>query len=1090
MAIPDSPAPLDSTQPSSTGVCVPPGPQTRPEEAGPPKEAGAAPGPRRRSVLLPAALVLALAFLAASFPVRNADFWFHLAGGRLLAEGKYHFGVDPFSYTTAGAYWANHAWLYDYALHALYFLVGGAGLVVLKALLVTALGVLMLLVRRPGGPGGVPAACTALALLVMSPRLLLQPVCLSYFFLGLTLWLLWRGQPDDPRDEAGPPSRRHLLLPIVFALWVNVDEWFWLGPLLAALFWVGGRLRGGPRTPGWLVPAGLAACLLNPHGYHAFTLPAELSPVLWESGLQQDVRFRRLFSSPWQVDLFTSAAAGVNLAAWAYFVLVGLGLASFTLLRKNLSGWRLPVWLAFGVLGAWQVRTLPFFAVVAGPVTALNLQDALAARPARRAGQRSWAPALAHAALVAALLALVGLAGLGSLQGWGVEGRKVAWAVQPDPSLRRVAQTLLRWRQQGRLAEGDRVFGFHPDVVHYCAWFCYPEEVKGFFDHRLPLFPEVARVYEEACRDLNPAVGAGREKAARADGGWREVFRKDGVTHLVLYDPDPRNLLAAVSLPDWVLLRVDGQALVYGWKQGRAADRLAKDRFDADRLAFGPVEEGEDAPLPPAPGPGPGRGPRPPRPWVDPGRPAPLPAWESAAANVFLRLYGEATPGDRLEGKARGLGTLAAGLVGLPAQPGGPLAFGPGIDFRVFFYPLFVAAAAERPPALPLLTVRAARRALAEDPQDSNAYLRLAEAYRILRDETCERSREERLPPLAMLRHVQVVTALEQALVLNPDLEAAHQHLADLYYERRYLDLSLEHRRALLALARRRKTRPGEAAEEQAHRLAQLEDQVLELETFVGEQQNKYAVAAEQLRDNPLRRAQLALGLGLARTALDDVLLKSRVLLFGTEGAKLELELLLATGRVEEARGKLEDEEMRQSRETLGFYELPGADASGRPAPYELPAYEWLRCCQAAATGDYDLFAAELEQVTSSMERESRQRLRDIRRALPQAVGKEVVYRVQHGLPVPYFLAHTIREEYTKSLAQTFRLQAAAADLEVLAGVVALERGQPAAARRHLEQALAHCPPGSDPDPYFAGRPIAQSYLPRLKAAGAVGVLP
>src|SRR5262249_3729387 len=65
-------------------------------------------------------LLLALAFLAASYAARNADAWFHLAAGRALAQGHYNFGVDPFLYTSEGSYWTNHAWLFDLALFKLY----------------------------------------------------------------------------------------------------------------------------------------------------------------------------------------------------------------------------------------------------------------------------------------------------------------------------------------------------------------------------------------------------------------------------------------------------------------------------------------------------------------------------------------------------------------------------------------------------------------------------------------------------------------------------------------------------------------------------------------------------------------------------------------------------------------------------------------------------------------------------------------------------------------------------------------------------------------------------------------------------------
>ena len=76
-------------------------------------------------------VVLVFAFLASSFAVRNSDFWLHRASGRLLAEGRYQFGVDPFAFTTENQYWANHAWLFDLLLFLLGEHFGGGVLVVL-----------------------------------------------------------------------------------------------------------------------------------------------------------------------------------------------------------------------------------------------------------------------------------------------------------------------------------------------------------------------------------------------------------------------------------------------------------------------------------------------------------------------------------------------------------------------------------------------------------------------------------------------------------------------------------------------------------------------------------------------------------------------------------------------------------------------------------------------------------------------------------------------------------------------------------------------------------------------------------------------
>src|SRR5207302_3015059 len=84
-------------------------------------------------------LALVLAFLLGSFAIRNSDFFLSLAGGRDLLQGKYRFGVDPYAYTTDGIYYVNLSWLFDLGLYGLYQLSGGAGVVIVKALLITVL---------------------------------------------------------------------------------------------------------------------------------------------------------------------------------------------------------------------------------------------------------------------------------------------------------------------------------------------------------------------------------------------------------------------------------------------------------------------------------------------------------------------------------------------------------------------------------------------------------------------------------------------------------------------------------------------------------------------------------------------------------------------------------------------------------------------------------------------------------------------------------------------------------------------------------------------------------------------------------------
>src|SRR5437763_4021896 len=74
-------------------------------------------------------VVLLFAFLAASFVETGRDLWLHLATGRALAAGEYHFGSDPFAYTSEGIYWVNPSWLSDWLLYVLHSALGGSGLV-------------------------------------------------------------------------------------------------------------------------------------------------------------------------------------------------------------------------------------------------------------------------------------------------------------------------------------------------------------------------------------------------------------------------------------------------------------------------------------------------------------------------------------------------------------------------------------------------------------------------------------------------------------------------------------------------------------------------------------------------------------------------------------------------------------------------------------------------------------------------------------------------------------------------------------------------------------------------------------------------
>src|SRR5262249_17955688 len=310
------------------------------------------------------------------------------------------------------------------------------------------------------------------------------------------------------------------------------------------------------------------------------------------------------------------------------------------------------------LLGAWQVRLIPFFAVVAGPITALNFRERLSAQALLRTGR----PGSPSAVVLLACLVLLALPYPGWLQGFHRPARPPGWAAPPH----RAPGPRAEWRHQGTpLPPQARTFATHPDVAHYCAWFCPGEKV--FLDSRLPLFLHVAGDYRRVCLALDLPASDKEARIGRSEEGWRDALGQRDVRGLVLYDPDVQRLTAALrrgarAPQRWRLLRVDGQAVLVGW-EGADVALPATLSFDPERQAFHP---GAGA-VPPALEDEPGTLAPSETPWWSldlRGRPSGS-SWEAGAAAVYLRLFQAGADPQREER----LAVHAAEL--LPIPPGG-----------------------------------------------------------------------------------------------------------------------------------------------------------------------------------------------------------------------------------------------------------------------------------------------------------------------------------------------------------------------------------------------------------------------------------
>lgn len=905
-------------------------------------------GVRFWSALASAPLPL-LALLLASVAARHSEVWLHLAAGRGLLSGSYRLGTDPFAYTTAGATWVNHAWLYDWALY-LAHLVCGQQLVVCNAILATVLALFMLL--GAGWPRAVWTSLlsVALALVCIGPSLVLLPTMISYLCLAFTLWWLVRSDQDSATSWS---VRRQIPLLAVQLVWVNCDEWFWLGPLTIGLYWLGSAARPAPRIGWQVVASSLAVCLLNPHHVHVFQIPSDLtdSPISLSGATTTIEQFQRLSWPNVPVPL----VAYVLLAALSLFALV----TNRTLRSVPLA----LLWFVLFGLSLYRMSAIPFFAIAASQTLSIHWQAARERRASSGPSQSGadWT-SRRSAWLEPAIASLTGwVLVLLSLPGWlQNEVQPRSWLLLPDPSMQRLAERLAERHERGELSATSRGFNLSPAMAHYVEWFC-PQE-KVFFDGRAHLYAaSVVEQFQKAGQGLAPESSAAPSASDARDAA--AVLDQWQCTHLLAADPVDRRIAAALKNlwqrpAEWKLIDLDGRAALFVWQQ--ASDNSIKNLagIDFNQLAFAASYADK------APRNGIEHEPHP-RLWWR--------VWDWSAAQGELErdeaavhlVYFESQRRNQFEQDWKARFSEAAAVLLAAAGPHNAatpsvaglrpldsllalseLAAGKG-ETPLNEYALQRLNASKEnsdqgPPGSVLLAVRSARRSLHDNADDALAHLRAGRACNFLQRQTMERGVSGQFPLLEQLRTVQAMAALKRAARLQPDLQPAHELLAELCLQSRSYDLALPHVQQQLRLSKAAGPAAGESTEEFNARIERL----TAFEQQLGKQVRDLLNLADTqtFEMGTFAKARHAESNGLPGYALEQ-LLHSSYAEFGREGAILELYLLLHAGRTDDFRGLVD----------------PAYEAVLGPFNYH-----WMQTLLAAGDGNYDDADEHLQQLVTA----------------------------------------------------------------------------------------------------------------------------
>jgi|GEM_PF-705775 tetratricopeptide (TPR) repeat protein/MFS family permease len=1109
------------------------------------------------------AVVLGFAFLAGSFPAHNSDLWLHLATGRDLAAGKVHFGVDPYSQGAQGVYWVNTHWLYDLITYAVFQGFGGiegrggSALILLKALMATLLAVVMLRLGWRRGGLWASAVGAALAVLALSPWLAPHPMIVSYLFLALTLYFLERPHTSRPDEENGEWAAKPIsfiaywpLLPL-FILWVNLDSWFLLGPLTVALVLLGQVLQAnyGPSRDDpeafrlgetaalvQVLAACLAVCLINPFGVYAFlTPPAQLGLFPAMSVLQHDSAFRGLLMSPFEAD-YLRPGLGWSAAGLAYYSLALLSGLSFVVNLAGLRWRRLLVWSALLLLSAFQVRAIPFFAVAAGPILALNVRDFFGRRVIswRNSGEASrWALAGRLASLLAGLT-LLGTGWPGLLH--SPFGESPRWDVELDAGLQGVAEKIHEWRKDGLLGADDQGFNLSADAANYFAWFC-PQE-KGVIDARLPLFSAAAAADFVTMRkqlsvvpdDVTPEKFMAEILAPENDadpssfGGAsmeevRKILRARNANHLVIYDNDKKTALLWVQRlmqypAEWPLLDLEGHTAVFGWRDLKEPDKrdaFASLAINLKALAFQDPQNHPQAADTIAPSTWPGREPAAPD-WVDARFKAPRPrSPKSDEAALYLVRFDEEAPQFSYRAKLAWNESLFAGAVGAaccsngsivapyemtlrlnvltagasaPPPGGEPYKPTPVEQLAYHFREDYGAHQPSGPESLLYLALRAARQAVHDNPDDAQAYLILGKTYRRILQNTTERTWN---PPEALWHRPPTPRPPAFQLlyrVRTAEAVTAYKHalVVNPDLEEAHVDLislyqDMNYQDEVLAelkeVLRCNRKAGRKAGEDQKDYAARI----LDLEDLTAKKEKD---TTDLLDKFEVRSAGMPV-YTKADTAWHDfglagkalsILLSSDVASFGPEGMAMELELLLHTGRVKDVRDWPNPED---AKDFLG------------PA-----VYLEIQVQLDAALGNYQSAEDDLEEMIEEVHAMvdpqvgrlpmrtlmSIAAARTMLLAQPQDGYQPLLFRTTFFYP-------TLMQNGMKMVANLHRQ----ADLTTLRGILALEYGGIDQARKDFHDALmlwgSEAAVDTGAGINFPARPLAQDCQKLLDKAAA-----
>jgi hypothetical protein len=235
---------------------------------------------------IPIGIVIAAALAGAVMGIHqiaNTSVGWHLASGDWILSNRAFLYADPFSFTSGGAPWIDHEWLFQVTAAIAYSVAGPAALVALRALTAVILAVLLLVVGTRSGLS--PAAALVFSLLCVAgarERFFVRPELATLLIVPTAVWLFLRRERfSSPVWLAGfaalmmVGANMHggvLVVPILLTGILAAE----CAEMAVTRHWRWSSLLSGVLA---LVTA-VVSLLANPYGWHLFAVPIRLAHLV------------------------------------------------------------------------------------------------------------------------------------------------------------------------------------------------------------------------------------------------------------------------------------------------------------------------------------------------------------------------------------------------------------------------------------------------------------------------------------------------------------------------------------------------------------------------------------------------------------------------------------------------------------------------------------------------------------------------------------------------------------------------------------------------------------------------------------------